>query len=937
MSYSNSGGGTLTLPSPTHVRHVDVTSAVRSLRRSLSRSPSKFNLKVQKSPAHSPKSSLSPSPSTPASPSKLGPNRAGFFGTPTHGPSPLAKPFPPSVKLSLRSASRAKNSPTTATKTRTSPRSPLKRVLSESYDRANSQPPPGVASRNDQENRRCENISQIERRSLEKQSRDKNMFNLDVTGPINQALARLEGTDSGPMIPSTSSPLKRSDAIMNLDQASLGSPVAKRRSLHGSASFGHDFNVFDHAPTSSPQFDIHDDTNSQDHERPVQTFTAGNASMFSMPKRSSSLRKSTLQQRQEKSSSWGRRHGHAAFELSSLSNEYSTPAAPKNRPRLSLDQFVAPMPRDSPFSSQGSLPNASIHMFNPQQQLQQKQHPLSRSTLTTSSSDSSMADESPTHVPPHFGQQPRPKLDFSKSLPVGALRPLALEAISREEFGSKTFSTPENYKSAKPLPAAFMSTGLISKVKNHPNQPAVSMQDFRKSNMPDTPCKKPLTGYNTMPTAAVAGSAIARARQVRHSFGAPSTPFNPYGTESQGAFDQAGLVFGSSFSNRHRRGSFISNDGDEPENQAESQSDYDFPPTPTKQTLVHNTGHKQSNGSPQSLRGLPIPAFGAGMARYPRMSSKLCLLTCSLDSEEDSEDYTDLYSPTTAVSRLSSNSSVSMSSFRRSRALRRANLECPTPLSKSLTTPFLSPFTKPNFAKIHDVAPASPLDCIDFNEKHSPHTPQEDMLPPNASRLSLSARKTRQLTRQATSSGPTMAPPATPTAGRESFNADGGVTPVNGSTTEVDEGLMSRFEKIELIGTGEFSVVYRVTQPQNRLAATQPFYFGASGSPLQSRSPPSPLPGHVFAVKKARQPYQGARDRQRKLQEVSVLKALGQSDHVVHLIDSWEKDDYLYIQTEYCEEGSLDVFLSQVGRKGRLDDFRIWKIMLELGQVSILF
>ncbi|KAG6041752.1 hypothetical protein E4U41_002179 [Claviceps citrina] len=41
MSFSN-GGGTLALPSPTHAHHMDVTSAVRSLRRSISRSPSKF-------------------------------------------------------------------------------------------------------------------------------------------------------------------------------------------------------------------------------------------------------------------------------------------------------------------------------------------------------------------------------------------------------------------------------------------------------------------------------------------------------------------------------------------------------------------------------------------------------------------------------------------------------------------------------------------------------------------------------------------------------------------------------------------------------------------------------------------------------------------------------------------------------------------------------
>jgi mitosis inhibitor protein kinase SWE1 len=149
---------------------------------------------------------------------------------------------------------------------------------------------------------------------------------------------------------------------------------------------------------------------------------------------------------------------------------------------------------------------------------------------------------------------------------------------------------------------------------------------------------------------------------------------------------------------------------------------------------------------------------------------------------------------------------------------------------------------------------------------------------------------------------------------------------------EIDESLTSRFEKVEMIGTGEFSQVYRVAQASPPATGNQPLYFGA-GTPLQRRRPPTPMPEQVFAVKKSRQPYQGTRDRQRKLQEVNVLKALGHSDHVVHLIDSWEEKNHLYIQTEFCEEGSLDLFLSQVGRKGRLDDFRIWKIMLELSLV----
>lgn len=180
-----------------------------------------------------------------------------------------------------------------------------------------------------------------------------------------------------------------------------------------------------------------------------------------------------------------------------------------------------------------------------------------------------------------------------------------------------------------------------------------------------------------------------------------------------------------------------------------------------------------------------------------------------------------------------------------------------------------------------------------------------------------------------------MLPPATPTTGRDQLKTDGGVTPINGSEpVEVDEVLTSRFDKVEKVGGGQFSDVYRVTQPQQALPRSQSFFFGTSGSPVRDASSPAPLPDRIFAVKKTRAPYTGNKDRERKLQEVNVLKALGHSDHVIQLFDSWESNDYLYIQTEYCDEGTLGSFLKTVGMKGRLDDFRIWKVMLEIGQVS---
>lgn len=760
-------------------------------------------------------------------------------------------------------------------------------------------------------------------------------------GPVNHALSRLgvDGTNDCHLPATTSSPLKRSDAIMNLDQASLGSPVAKRRSLHGSASFGHDFNVFDHGPSSSPQFEIHDDSNPE-YELSTAAITSENSTsiLSSMPRRSSSLRKSTLQQRHGEKTSWGRRHAAqvlAAQHAANAGPELSTPSHSKNRPRLSLDQFMPPMPRDSPFSSQGSLPNASMHMLN-----QHQPHPLSR-TMTTSSSSSSIVDESPTHIPVHFGEQPRPKLDFSKSLPAGSLRPYSLDA-PLDESGS--FATPQNYKSVKPLPAAFMSTGLISKVNRNPEEPQIHRGNS-KGNVPDTPCKKHVNGFATYP-APVTGSAIAKARHIRHSFGTPSTPFGA-SQVVPGTFGKGSGVFGSGFG-MTRRGSFLSVDGEEscgsPDANGDSQSsaDFELPPTPTKQALVSSLPHQlQSNGSPSNHRGISasMSAVGHGLSKkLTRTSSKLNLLTSSGikdgDESDGSMDMND--SPTTANFRLSVRSSISVPSFGRSRALRASHHSSAPLIPRSLTTSFLSPPSKPGFAKISHVSTASPLERIDFFERLSPRTPQDSMLPPDPSGLSISNPQYSQAAKLAVNRN-SMPPPATPTAGRDYFASINdrrrSATPISTfAASETDESLASRFEKVEIIGSGEFSQVYRVTHSQ-AFTTTASFYFGAPGSPLQGKTPSTPMADRVFAVKKSRQPYQGIRDRERKLQEVNVLKALGHSDHVVDLIDSWEDKNHLYIQTEFCEEGSMDIFLLKAGRKGRLDDFRIWKIMLELSQV----
>ena len=828
----------------------------------------------------------------------------------------------------------------------------MKRALSQTADAGNTLPHLISGSVPGQEN--GSNPSS-ERKSFERIP--KMPYHLDITPPVNHALYRLggDGASDTHTPPTISATLKRSDAIMNLDQASLGSPVAKRRSLHGSASFGEDFNVFNHAPTSTPPFDIHDDSN-HEYELSTASITSDPNSPFtSMPRRSSSLRKSTLQQRHGEKTSWGRRHAAqilaqqqqaaaaAAAAAASASNnhaEISTPTKERNRPRLSLDQFMPPMARDSPFSSQGNLPNASIHILNPPTH---QPHPLSR-TMTTSSSSSSIPDESPTHVPPQFNEQPRPKMvfskpDFSKSLPAGSLRPFSFEMASGDD---ESFATPNNYKSAKPLPAAFASTGLISKVNRHPEEPQIPRGT--KANVPDTPCKKPFGGYNTYP-ALIPGSAIARARHVRHSFGTPSTPFNLHGNQpAVGTFGKPSGIFGSAFENKGltRRGSFLSIDGEDsggsPDEKGDSQLAVDkaLLSTPTKQALT-----QQDHESPSNNRSFSASqsAVGYGFAnRLPRTSSKLMLSTSHRDEdgEESDESMNMNDSPTTAHGRILK-SSDTLPSFSRSRTHRNLNLHVPAEISpKSITAPLLSPSIKPGFAKFSHVAPASPLERIDFMERRSPRTPHDNVVPPDPSGLSISNHRDGNASKSGALSR-SKPQPVTPTTARDYLTKpDGSLSsakPISISTfapLDVDEALTSRFKTVEIVGCGEFSTVYKATRspPPKSKQLFDPTHV-STGLKEQFL-----LESNVFAVKKSREPYTGARDRLQKLKEVNVLKALGQHQNVLHFIDSWEANNYLYIQTEFCENGSFDTFIWGECFKGRLDDFRIWKILAELGGVS---
>ncbi|KAG8677309.1 mitosis inhibitor protein kinase swe1 [Fusarium poae] len=880
MSFSNSSGGTIALPSPTHAHHIDVTSAVRTLRRSISRSPSKF-LTRSSPQSLSPESPHQTSPQSPCqSPCRrFGATPQNQHTLPSHTRSappnngilhPAFTPFRPSVRLSLRSAKAGKTSPSRQlTRTRTSPRSPLKRALNTAPDSGNSlpaMPAPSVIDATGQENNALGATSPLTV-SPEKRS----SLHLEAPGSSPTAFIKsLDGHYEFQMAPNNGS-LKRSDATMNLDQPSQESPVAKRRSLHGISVLGQneDQNVFGSNTTSSQSFFIHEDasteyeiagTTGSPFRDPVPSPTPTNSNV---PKRSSSLRKSTLQQRYGERGSWGRRSGER--QLAQMSAEYSPV---RSRPRLSQDQFVPPaVPQESPFASTtpASKPPTFItdidYESNPPSTTPTSQppsfagadmgyeptpvsttpiskppifavdkghqpHPLSK-TLTTSSSGNSLTEETPMYAP--VARVPAKSHIFSRSLPLNATRP------TRPNDMARAMATPsQNHLWV----GAFNSTGLISKVNRNPEEDA-----DKKMAPPDTPCKKHSNPFATFPPPA--GSAMKKRVNNRNSFGGiPSTPFSNGGVQGTNSnpFSRPGKgmsIFQRSASRGARRGSVLSLDGDE-NNLFNDTLDFstpmegDAPPTPTKNTLT------------------------------PSLSKV---------SEHSFESPQDNHSPT--ANRI---------------------LHAPTPI-------FGNPIPRE--------ATSSPLDG-----RRTPQTPRESLLPLDTSRLSIS--------QAGDSFSDNMAPPVTPTAGRDLRSSTSLlVTPVNIRTSNVDldVSLSSRFEKVEQIGKGEFSLVYRVTQVDQQQMTFDDLIATPSKSPGK---------GKVFAVKKSKQPFQGPRDRETKLREAEILKALSHSEHVVQYFDNWEHNYHLYIQTEYCEEGTLDKFLGNVGRGGRLDDFRIFKILQDL-------
>ncbi|KAI0413818.1 hypothetical protein F5X98DRAFT_266059 [Xylaria grammica] len=940
---SNSGG-TLTLPSPTHPHHhhVDVQAGFRTLRRSLSRSPSKFSL------VRTASQSSSDAGSSPSSPSCRRAQSQYFVtgnsvSTPlnsnsnsNHTPSPLATPFRPSVKLSLRSAKSASRSPLgssttrsqirTRTSPRTSPRSPARRALTTASSAGNSTPYLTPTPSYGQENLGVASTrSSASRKSTEKPP-NRHSVHLDMSG---SSLLNLHPS-------AEASPLKkRNDVAMNLDQSAEDSPKAKRRS-YGPSSLGDNFNIFDHFSRINTTPPETGDDSPSEYEwtnqaaagpmEPSQSTTPP-----SVPRRAGSLRRSTLQQRHNGERSLTRRAGMYSLSTMAAIPPNSPEAATvnnMNRPRISMDSFIPPL-RDGPFTEV---------IFHPTLQPPTQRHPLSR-TITTSSSGSSLGDDSPTHIPV-LVEKPRARMNFSKSLPLGAIRPKS----DHPDGPIGSMSTPD-YKHAKPYEGAFASTGLVSKMIRNPEERLGST--VFSGTVPDTPCKKMQSGYSRRPFATYpppppTGLAKRGGRFNRHH-GSPTTPFGRSPCK-----EPTRPVLFPGFSAKHsRKGSLLSlhsNDARSPSRNTDEMDTCDegsMPPTPTKNQLLNQSSSnlsELSNESPTTHRFLPLStSINQEVPTWQQDADASCKLS-SLNGPCDNRsigvnnlDREDICQSSTSVRQGSAPPiSLPSSSFSQSRA-KRGSLPLPAPL-ETMAKVIVNPTTRIKFTKNNMINTASYLDRLESAKKASPTTPQEGGLTIDGTRSSISNHTDSFLFPGSNGRG-SILPPATPTTRQHSFSQSLDrrvITPVHGFTShEVDRTLTHRFGKVEFLGRGEFSEVYKVVESIKPVVTADNSFFG---TPAQlSHTPPSPAT-KVFAVKKLILPFQGDRDRKLRMKEVDVLKHLVGYDHILQLVNHWEENNSLYIQTEFCEEGNLNEFLTEVGAKGRLDDFRIWKITLEMAQ-----
>ncbi|KAG2733497.1 hypothetical protein G9P44_003022 [Scheffersomyces stipitis] len=135
--------------------------------------------------------------------------------------------------------------------------------------------------------------------------------------------------------------------------------------------------------------------------------------------------------------------------------------------------------------------------------------------------------------------------------------------------------------------------------------------------------------------------------------------------------------------------------------------------------------------------------------------------------------------------------------------------------------------------------------------------------------------------------------------------------------SRIDDHLVNKFgmKNIKYVGSGEFSIAYECLFQDQK-----------------------------FAIKRSKKPIVGKLERKTIMREVEALRVLTSvkdneklnlqeqeegKEYLVYFIEAWEFNNYYYIMTEFCDNGTLFDFLEE-NKNYKIDEFRIWKILIEI-------
>jgi serine/threonine protein kinase len=120
-----------------------------------------------------------------------------------------------------------------------------------------------------------------------------------------------------------------------------------------------------------------------------------------------------------------------------------------------------------------------------------------------------------------------------------------------------------------------------------------------------------------------------------------------------------------------------------------------------------------------------------------------------------------------------------------------------------------------------------------------------------------------------------------------------------------DPKVFHDFENHGMIGSGAFSDVYKVRNPDD---------------------------GKFYAVKRSKNRIKNKSDRLRYLQEPKMFKRLGTStsSNVLQYYSAWQEEGYFYTLTELCSGGNLKNLLEQLDDPPVLPEEAIWYVVKQV-------